>query len=90
MRLSIIAILISLSAIAYGQQDTTKSDTIALSAAHAQLLPRLVREQAELEKALASVKYNIFILLTGYVDEEIVNAGKVSATADQRKIIVRH
>ena len=98
MKLSIIAILISISAICYGQDpkpgqviDTVTSiaDTIALSTAHQQLLPELLKQQAEIQKAQQDIQDKIMILLTAYVEPKKIQDGKIQLGTDQKSIIVR-
>ena len=91
MRKTTLVYILSLflSCTLYGQQDTTKADTIALSNAHAQMLPELVKQQAELQKAIQDIQDKIFIMLTGYVDPEKLKGGKVSFGPDQKSIIVK-
>jgi hypothetical protein len=51
MRLSIIAILISLSAIGYGQQDSIPRDTITVSTFSQQALKELTEQITEIQRA---------------------------------------
>ena len=81
--------MISLSAICYGQQDTTKADTITLSQAHQTLLPQLIKQQAELQQAMQDIQDKIMILLTAYVDPKKIQDGKIQLGTDQKSIIVR-
>jgi len=89
MRLSIIAILLSFSTILQAQTDTIP-DTITLSAQHQRILPELIRQQNELQKAINDVNEKLMILLTAYIDDpRKLQNGAVQFSQDMKKIIVK-
>lgn len=91
MKLSIIAILLSISAMCFGQADSLQLDTIPITApTHLQALPELLKESQELQQAKAQIdqamKNNsekVMLILAAYVDPT-----KIKGITEDRKSII--
>lgn len=69
MKVSIIAILMSISAICYSQQDSVATDTVYLSESQKQLLQGLIQERSQIEAAMKNNQDKIDLLMVGILSD---------------------
>lgn len=93
MKLSIIAILLSFSAMLSAQTEPVQThqeqaDTFELSAHHQIQFPQLLQEKAEIDRLRKENERNIEILISAYTDPKVLKGGKLVITEDFKKIII--
>lgn len=85
MKISIIAMLMSISAMCFAQQDTVQLDTITPNQQSRDIIKQLTEQLAQIEQARQEATQKLMILITAIVDDP----KKVTGFTDDYKILTK-
>jgi hypothetical protein len=66
-----------------------EADTITLTSGHAEILPKLLQQQAELQAMQAQINEKIMLVLTAYIEPKEIQKKSIQLSEDSKKIIVK-